>query len=286
MFSIVLPSKNSEKKITFCLNSIFSQKSGIKIEIVSVDGNSNDNTLKIIKNFEKKNKKNISFKYLKNSISAESAIADGIHAATGKYIVFLGADDRIYDENTISNVKFIFEKENCDILYGSYQLIDAEERKIKNIIAEDLDYKKILNKKNYICATSLYFKKTIFNKIKKNKDDGFDYAFILKTFNKFKVSKTENILSKFQLHEMSNSGNFYKNMANIKKDWEISKKYGGRIFNTFHLRYIIISILKFFKLLWFAEMIRRRTWEKLLNKKINFHKNSQEVKQRLSQKLK
>jgi glycosyltransferase involved in cell wall biosynthesis len=286
MFSIIVPTKNSEKKILPCLNSIASQKDKIKIEIVFIDANSSDGTMNIIKSFEKKNKNYIKCKYLKNSHSAESAIAEGIHFATGKYIVFLGSDDRLYNEHTLTDVKNIFEKKKCDILYGSYEFINSKEKKIKEIIVENFNYNKILNKKNYICATSLYFKKSIFNKVEKNIDDGYDFAFILKTFNKFKVNKTEKILSKFQLHEMSNSGNFYKNIMNIKKDWEISRKYGGKFFNNYHIRYIIISILKFTKLLWLAEIKRKKTWRKLLGKKVDFKKNSKEVKQRLNQNLK
>ena len=45
---------------------------------------------------------------------------------------------------------------------------------------------------------------------------------------------------------MSNSGNFYKNIINIKKDYEISKKYGGELFNIYHKRFIIINTLKIF----------------------------------------
>jgi glycosyltransferase involved in cell wall biosynthesis len=286
MFSIIIPTKNSEKKILPCLNSIVSQKNKIKIEVIFIDGNSSDNTIKIIKNFQKKNIKNIKFKYLINSNSAESAIAQGIHCATGKYIIFLGSDDRLYNKYTLTDVMNIFQKEKCDILYGSYELINSKEKRIKTVIVENFNYEKILNKKNYICATSLYFKKSIFNIIKKDMDDGYDFAFVLKTFNKFKVNKTDKILSKFQLHEMSNSGNFYKNIINIKKDWEISKKYGGHYFNNYHIRYIIISILKFTNMLWLAEIKRKSTWKKLLNKKINFKKKSNEVKERLNQNLK
>ena len=56
---------------------------------------------------------------------------------------------------------------------------------------------------------------------------------------------------------MSNSGNFYKNLKNIEKDWEISKKYGGHIFNNYHRRLIIINILNFFGLLKLAEFKRK-----------------------------
>ena len=202
--------------------------------------------------------------------------------AKGKYILFLGADDRIFSNKTFSLIKKLFNKK-IDIIYGGYQLIKPNDIKIKNIIPKKVDYNRILNKENYICATSLYFRNSIFDKIKKDNDDGYDFAFILKTFNKFKVHRTKKIISKFKIHPMSNSGNFYKNLINIKKDWDISKKYGGHLFNNYHRRLIIINILSFFKLLHLAEYKRRYSWKKLIGKDVNFKKNSSEVLMRLKQ---
>jgi len=281
-FSIVLPTKNSESKIKGCLDSIFKQKIKDKIELIVIDANSKDKTIKILNKYKNK-KKNIKIRLIINNKNAEAATAEGIHRAKNEFIVFLGSDDRLYNNLTLLEVKHLFAIKQSDIIFGSYQLIDQNERRIKNVKSQKLDYKKILNKKNYICATSLYFKRNIFKKINKNIDDGYDYAFILKTFNKFKVYRTSKILSKFMLHEMSNSGNFYKNIINLKKDWEISSRYGGHVFNTFHLRYLIIKIMKFLGLLKIAEMKRKKTWNRLLKKKISFKKNSDEVTERIMQ---
>ena len=84
---------------------------------------------------------------------------------------------------------------------------------------------------------------------------------------------------------MSNSGNFYKNLINIEKDYLISKKYGGRSFNNYHLRYLIVKILGFFNLIWLAELKRRFSMSNLLKRNIDFKNNSEEVRERISQKI-
>ena len=84
---------------------------------------------------------------------------------------------------------------------------------------------------------------------------------------------------------MSNSGNFFKNLINIKKDYLISKKFGGKKFNNYHNRYLVIKILDFLNLLWLAELKRKFSMTKLLKRKIDFNQKSNEVVERVKQKV-
>jgi len=134
-FSIIIPTKNSEKYIHNCLDSIYRQKEK-SIEVIIVDAFSDDQTLKIIHSFKKKIK-NIRIIKLKSRPEVASAL--GIHKAKGKYIVWLGSDDRLCSTNTFLQVKKIFEKRRCDIVYGSYQIINSKEKIIKTVISQDFN---------------------------------------------------------------------------------------------------------------------------------------------------
>ena len=284
-FSIIIPTKNEEKNILSCLNSIFSQTQK-NIEIVIIDSFSKDKTISLVKKYLKiKKRKDIKLNIINRNLPAEKAIAYGIHHSRGNIISFLGADDRLYNEQTLSNIKKIFKNINNEILYGSYLIINDDEKIVRKVISKKFDRNYLLNKENYICATSLFFKKSIFTKINKSVEDGYDFAFILKFSQKFEFFRTKMILSKFKIHPMSNSGNFYKNLINIEKDYFISKKYGGRFFNNYHLRYLIVKILKFFNLIWLAELKRRFSMSNLLKKNVDFKNNSEEVRDRVSQKI-
>jgi glycosyltransferase involved in cell wall biosynthesis len=283
-FSIVIPTKNEEKNIKACMESIFSQKQK-QIEILIIDAFSSDNTVKYLKDYRNRNRKDISIKIIQKKLPAEKAIAYGIHESKGDIISFLGADDRLYNKNTLSNVSKIFKTNNEKILYGSYLIIDEEDRPIKKVISKKFNRDDLLNDGNYICATSLFFKKSIFQIIKKNIDDGYDFAFILKSSKYLKYLRTKKILSKFKIHPMSNSGNFYKNILNIKKDYIISKKYGGRKYNNYHRRYLLIKTLDLFNLLWLGELKRKISMSKLLGRNIDFKRKSLDVQERIKQKV-
>ena len=71
----------------------------------------------------------------------------------------MGADDRLYNEQTLSNIKKIFKNINNEILYGSYLIINDDEKVVRKVISKKFDRNYLLNKENYICATSLFFKK-------------------------------------------------------------------------------------------------------------------------------
>lgn len=105
--SIVIPCRNEEKYIGQCLDSMVKQSYGIEnIEIFVVDGCSEDNTIHIIKEFEK----------IYNSIRlinnpkrvAPYAMNLGVRAATGEIIIIFGAHaymEKEYVEKCVENLK-------------------------------------------------------------------------------------------------------------------------------------------------------------------------------------
>ena len=88
-FSIIIPVYNAELYIKKCLESIFKQKYD-DVEIIVIDDGSTDNSINIIKEYEKK-VKIISQK----NMGVSSARNAGIYGATGEWIIFLDADDEL-----------------------------------------------------------------------------------------------------------------------------------------------------------------------------------------------
>lgn len=90
LISIIIATYNAEKYIEACLNSIC-EHTGVSIEVVVMDGGSTDQTLGILSKF--KNSK------LKWRSEADGGIYDalnkGVQIAGGKWIYFMGADDRL-----------------------------------------------------------------------------------------------------------------------------------------------------------------------------------------------
>jgi len=112
--SIITVTKNSEKYLKKNIRSVLNQ-SYKNYEHIIVDGNSNDNTIKIIKSFKNKIKliKNHNDKGLYHAMNV------GIKNASGDIIGILNSDD-IYFKNSLKLVnKYFNQNKNLDFLFGS-----------------------------------------------------------------------------------------------------------------------------------------------------------------------
>lgn len=103
LISIVIPTYNAQNTIKECINSIKSKDSEI---IIVVDG-ATDNTLEICNKIKNRNLKIIN----QENKGAFEARKTGIENSTGKYIMFLDADDK-YKSNTVYKMKEMIEKYN------------------------------------------------------------------------------------------------------------------------------------------------------------------------------
>ena len=112
--TIITVTKNSEKFIKQNIKSV--QKQNYKnYEHIIVDGNSTDNTVKILKSFKKKIKliKNYNDKGLYHAMNV------GIKNSSGDIIGILNSDD-IYFKNSLKLVNKYFNKnKSLDFLFGS-----------------------------------------------------------------------------------------------------------------------------------------------------------------------
>tara|TARA_X000000950_G_scaffold129114_1_gene161282 strand:+ start:13001 stop:13738 length:738 start_codon:yes stop_codon:yes gene_type:complete len=112
--SIITVTKNSEKFLLHNILSVKSQKYK-KFEHIIVDGNSKDNTIKIINN----HKKSVKLIKNKNDKGLYHAMNVGIKKSSGDIIGILNSDD-IYFKNTLNIVNEYFNKhKDLDFLFGS-----------------------------------------------------------------------------------------------------------------------------------------------------------------------
>lgn len=250
-----MPTMNSQKYLKETINSIESQAYK-NIELIVVDKNSKDNTLNII---QKSNIKNIKIIEQKDD-TPERAVAKGFKNASGDFIQFLGSDDVLHDILSFQKIANNVDKFKDMILYMNYLHIDKHSNVLKEFNPK-FNYKKILNDHNYISATSFLVNKKLFQKFDFDGNEGFDLDLILRFGDKFIPKKISIFHSAFRVHGDSHSGNFHKNIRNIKNDFLISKKYGGHLLNKYHLRYILIKFVIFFRLSFLLEFIRKLRWK-------------------------
>lgn len=104
IISVIIPTYNSERTLSICLESIKNQDfDQNKIEILIIDGWSNDETINIAK------------KYSTTIISNPKRLPEyakiiGCNYASWKYIIFHDSDEKILNKLSFSNKVWVFEK--------------------------------------------------------------------------------------------------------------------------------------------------------------------------------
>lgn len=132
LLSIIITVYNSEKYLEGLLNTIKNQN--LKdCEIIIIDDNSQDNSIKIIT----LTLSNLEYKLIKLQENKGVAFARqvGLKNANGKYILFVDSDDYI-EKDIFYNLKKIILNEDCECIVFSYKVL--ENNKIRKIIYPDL----------------------------------------------------------------------------------------------------------------------------------------------------
>lgn len=118
LVSIVIPVYNGQEFIKETLDSIFNQTYR-NFEIIVVDGASTDRTMEIVS----ANRGLIDVVISEKDEGMYDALRKGFDKATGKYLCYINADDRLLPY-TLEKVVDKFEKQQCDLVYGDVNYIN------------------------------------------------------------------------------------------------------------------------------------------------------------------
>jgi teichuronic acid biosynthesis glycosyltransferase TuaG len=211
------------KKKTFFKEAYYSAlNQGIKnLEIIVIYDDVDYSDIFHIKNIID-NRKNTILLINKKNFGAGISRNIGIKKAKGKYIAFLDCDD-IWHKNKIRYQLNFMEKNNLDITYTSYSVIDKSGDKLYSVKSKnEMTYKDFLRSCD-IGLTTVLMKKSIF--------DNFQ-------FNKIKTK--EDYLLWLQL---SKSNYKFLGIKKILSSWRInknslSKNAIQKIFDSFRIYYL------------------------------------------------
>jgi len=118
--SVIVPVYNKAQYIGECLNTIIGQT--LKdVEILCIDDGSTDDSVKIIRDYAKRNK-NIMLICKENTGVGETRNI-GIEKATGKYICFIDPDDYYPDSTILKTLYDLAEQKKVQICGGSFSSI-------------------------------------------------------------------------------------------------------------------------------------------------------------------
>lgn len=204
LISIIVATHNSEKHLEQCLQSIFKQ-SYKNYEIIIIDNQSTDKTLKLVKKYEK---------FIDIWISEPDegifhAMNKGIEISKGKIISILNSDD-YYTQNALKIiVKYFNYNSNIDFVFGTVR---------KNKVFSGFKPNKIRWKFNIYPSHSVGFfiKKKIHDKIglynlnyRHSNDYDFFYRLIVKNKIKGIATKRTDVIGSFRPGGFSSNLSFF-----------------------------------------------------------------------------
>ena len=193
LVSIIVPVYNVEKYLAQCLESLISQTL-YDIEIVCVNDCSPDNSLSILQQYAKKDKR---IKIINKTTNEGLALArkDGIANSTGDYVCFIDSDD--YAEKTMCEILYTKVVENsADIAECSYRMFGTNKEVIcsfldmyavfdKSEFIKNVFYKTIVNGKEAVVVWNKIYKRELINNVVEyfGKSPLEDYVFNLQYYS-------------------------------------------------------------------------------------------------------
>lgn len=125
--TIITSTYNSAATVADTFRSVLSQTFH-DIEYLVIDGNSSDNTLQIIKEFQPKFKGRMRWISEKDN-GVYHAMNKGIHMATGDIIGFLNSDDFFTSNDSLQTIADTFAAHDIDATYGNVHYVNGDNLK-------------------------------------------------------------------------------------------------------------------------------------------------------------
>lgn len=244
LISIIIPSYNQGRYLERTLLSLLKQTYK-NIEIILIDGGSKDETLEIIKKYEKF----LSYWVSEKDNGQANAINKGLKIAKGTYVTWLCSDDILFKDALSIMANALESHPEYSLVYGGGVFIDEQDKIIKKFSFTDMNLEKLLYQKHSTIAqpSSLirmdFLKKVGFLEESLNYCMDYDLWIRLIKEGPF-LNLGEVILSGYRLHTNSKTVGSYTKMALEKI--KVNRRYTNDLINKLiykHYWYIIQNLI-------------------------------------------
>ena len=200
--SVITPVYNGASYIEETVESIleFSPKNGF--EYIVVNDGSTDETPKILQKYVSR----INLINQKNS-GESSAVNAGIHAARGKYIVVISADDPIFTSKLFEGVQDFFEANpEVSAWYPDWKMIDQHGELIRNVYPKEYSVENLVGRAICLAGPGSFFRKDMALQIGGRREKWryvADYDFWLRLSDLGPLCKRNELVGQWRHHEAS-----------------------------------------------------------------------------------
>lgn len=197
LVSAIIPVYNSEKYIKKCIDSLINQTLK-NIEIILINDGSSDDSLRILRQYEKRDERIVVIDQKNNGPS--SARNKGIDIAKGEYISFIDSDDWV-DETMFEEMYNSAKENNSDVVICDMKLVNKNEeiyitglnypiRNLSERVMKEIIFRELLSNSQFNSMANKIFRTSIIkeNNIRLDKDIYYaeDWLFNVEFFRRSK----------------------------------------------------------------------------------------------------
>jgi len=196
--SIVTPSFNQGQYIEETIRSVLLQGYP-NIEYIVIDGGSTDNTVDVIKKYERF----LSYWVSEPDRGQSHAINNGWKRARGEIFAWLNSDDLYLPGAIAKAVSYLAENRQVGLVYGEGYHIAEDGRIIERYPTESCDSKR-LGDTCYICQPTTFIRRTVVEdtgSLNESLRFCLDYDFWIRISQRHKIGYLPEYLAKSRLHE-------------------------------------------------------------------------------------
>ena len=242
-FSIITVTYNADKVLERTIQSVVSQTYN-NVEYLIIDGGSKDQTLTIVESYKE---------YIHTLISEPDkglydAMNKGIQQATGDYVCFLNAGDKLHTTDTLQEIVDSLKDQKIlpDVIYGETAIVNEQGQflRMRRLSAPETLHWKSFQKGMLVChqaffAQTILAKKEPYNLAYRFSAD-FDWCIRI-----MKLAQTMHP-TKHTLIDYLNEGMTTQNhKASLKERFRIMCKHYGWISTVMHhLWFVVRSVYK------------------------------------------
>lgn len=123
--SVIIPVRNRVKTIGDAIDSVLSQETDFKFNLIVIDNHSTDGTTERIREFSEKDDRVIHIVPERLDLGIGGCWNEGVfHKQCGKFSVQLDSDDLYADSKVLSRIVEAFYTQKCAMVVGSYLMVN------------------------------------------------------------------------------------------------------------------------------------------------------------------
>lgn len=222
--SVITPLYNQGKYIEQTILSVINQDYA-NIEHIIIDGGSIDNSVEIIRKYEK----HIAYWVSERDQGHRYALKKGFDRATGDVVAWQNADD-YYEPNVFGKVMRVFQEHSeVDLVYGNVRMVDENSRPIGELRYAPTNFWSTLFEGFTMNNQAAFFRRSLWDAMGGITFDDyfFDYDLFLRATRIARVFFIHQILGNYRKH--AGSGYFSGTLEHLRTDqWVVRRRYMGR----------------------------------------------------------